>query len=308
MPIPLSVIILTFNEEKNIRPCLDSIVGWAGQILIVDSGSTDQTLEIAQQYPVEIFSHPFENYSLQRNWAFDNLPIQHDWVMNLDADHSATSEIKEELTAHFGQGIPSNINGFMASRRTLFMGKWLKRGGQYPVYHGVVFRKGFGRCEEKEYDQHFVISGEAITLRGDINDIITDSLTNFTTRHNKWATLEALDAFAITLPPVNDATSSENKKLLLADKNGNAMQQHRYLRLKYYGYPLFWRVFFYFLYRYFFKLGILDGKQGLIFHFLQGFWFRFLVDAKIYEILQQVGSQDPAVIRQYIWNHFQKKV
>lgn len=274
--IPLSVIVLTFNEEKNIRECLDSLVTWVDEVIIVDSFSTDATLNIISEYPgVQVHQHEFHNYSLQRNWAFENLPIRNAFVMNLDADHRVTPELKAELIQHFTQGIPEHIHGFMASRQTMFLGRWIKYGGHYPVYHGIIFRKGHGYCEHKEYDQHFVIQGQAIVLKGNVIDIITDSLTTFTARHNKWATLEAQDAIQL-MKEVNPHT-------VRANKNGNPMEVRRYQRLKYYSYPKFWRVFLYFGYRYILKMGFRDGKEGLIFHFLQGFWFRFLVDAKIYE-------------------------
>ena len=139
----------------------------------------------------------------------------------------------------------------------------------------MIFKKGFGFCEEKEYEQHFVIQGKSILLKGDIIDIITESLDTFTNRHNKWATLEANDILH---------KCSSDSALVKPVKNGNPMEKRRYQRMKYYSYPPFLRVFIYFVYRYFFKMGFRDGKEGLIFHFLQCFWFRFLVDAKIYEL------------------------
>ncbi len=274
--IPLTAIVLTFNEEKNIKECLDSLVSWIDEVVILDSYSTDKTLDIIAQYPeVKVYQHEFVNYSVQRNWAFQNLTFRNDFLMNLDADHRITPELKSELQEHFKKGIPSHIHGFMASRQTMFLGRWIKYGGHYPVYHGIIFRKHHGYCEHKEYDQHFVIEGEAIVLKGNVIDIITDSLTTFTARHNKWATLEAQDAIQLL--------KSVNPNTVKANKNGNPMEIRRYQRLKYYSYPKFWRVFLYFFYRYFLKMGFRDGKEGLIFHFLQGFWFRFLVDAKIYE-------------------------
>ncbi len=276
MTIPLTAIILTFNEEKNIIECLDSLVSWVDEVIIVDSYSTDRTLELVSRYDgVKVHQHEFINYSVQRNWVFENVPVRNEFIMNLDADHRVTPELKEELTAHFLKGVPDHINGFMASRQTMFLGRWIRYGGHYPVYHGIIFRKGFGYCEHKEYDQHFVIEGETILLKGNVIDIITDSLTTFTARHNKWATLEAQDAIRLL--------QEVNAKTVKADKNGNPMEVRRFQRLKYYSYPKFWRVFLYFGYRYFLKMGFRDGKEGLIFHFLQGFWFRFLVDAKIYE-------------------------
>ncbi|RZK65631.1 MAG: glycosyltransferase family 2 protein [Pedobacter sp.] len=271
--LPVTVIVLTYNESKNIRACLESIKTLTDDIVIVDSGSTDDTLAIAAQYSTTVYHHPFENYSKQRNWAFQHVVAKYHWILNMDADHRLTPAFVAELRQLFRNGIPDDVNGFMASRRTMFMGKWIRYGGHYPVYHGVLFRRGHGSCEEKEYDQHFIIEGESQTLKNDVIDIITDSLTNFTARHNKWATLEANDILNFQL--------SGNK--IKPNKKGNLMERRRYQRMRYYSYPLFWRVFLYFFFRYFIKGGFRDGRVGLIFHFLQGFWFRFLVDAKIYE-------------------------
>lgn len=283
--LPITAIILTFNEERNIRNCLDSLINWIDEVFVVDSFSTDKTLSILDEYKtVKVVQHAFENYSKQRNWAFKNLPISHDFIFNLDADHRAIDDLRIELTNKFEQGIASDINGFMASRRTMFLGSWIKRGGHYPVYHGIIFRKNNGYCEEKDYDQHFVIEGKSEVLKSDVIDIITESLTIFTARHNHWATLEAQDAIQLK-------KDSQNKTLL-PNKHGNPMEVRRYQRLKYYSYPIFVRVFLYFFYRYFLKMGFLDGKNGLIFHFLQGFWFRFLVDAKIYEVEQNEKLKD----------------
>jgi len=272
--LPITVIILTFNEENNIVDCLNTLAGIFDDIIIVDSGSTDKTLELANKYEVNVYHNAFINYGQQRNWALLNVATKYDWILNIDADHRLTPEFIAEITMYFKKGIQDNIVGFMASRKTIFLNRWIKHGGHYPVYHGVLFRKGFGSCEEKEYDQHFVIDGKTIVLKGNIIDIIADNLDTFTTRHNKWATLEARDILALKTKEI---------KTIRPDKKGNLMERRRYQRLRYYRYPIFLRVFIYFFYRYIIKLGFLDGKQGLVFHFLQGFWFRFLVDAKIYE-------------------------
>ena len=274
LKLPVTAIVLTFNEEKNIKDCLKSIKDLCDEIYVVDSGSKDKTIDIAKEYTDKIISHPFENYSRQRNWALENLPIKNEWILNLDADHRVTSELKDELTAIFNNGIPADINGFLISRRTIFMGKWIKHGGHYPTYHANFFRKGFGKCEEKLYDQHFLVKGNLMKLKGDIIDIITDSLTNFTLRHNNWSTLEA----------VYQLTSKKNTKVVIANFSGHAIQRRRALKSFYEKFPLFIRPFLYFVQRYILRLGFLDGKEGMIFHFLQGFWFRFLIDAKVFEI------------------------
>jgi glycosyltransferase involved in cell wall biosynthesis len=281
--LPITVIILTYNESKNISACLESVKDLTDDIILVDSGSTDDTLLLASAYSPKVHHHPFENYAKQRNWAFQNVETKYEWILNMDADHRLTSELIAELRMRFANGISADINGFMASRRTMFLGRWIRYGGHYPVYHGIMFRKGFGACENKEYDQHFLIEGRSEVLKGDVTDIITDSLTTFVTRHNKWATLEANDILNL----------GDKVGKVRADKRGNVMEQRRHQRMKYYSYPIFWRVFLYSFYRIILKRGFMDGKAGLIFHFLQGFWFRFLVDSKIYEskVLQRQQQQ-----------------
>ncbi|WPU98364.1 glycosyltransferase family 2 protein [Mucilaginibacter sp. cycad4] len=279
----LDIIILTFNEEKNIGDCLQNAAALKGNIYIVDSGSTDNTLDICQRYTQNIFSHPFENYAAQRNWALDNLPLTGTWVLNLDADHRVTPELAAQLNDIFSTPVNTETNGFLISRRTIFMGEWIKHGGHYPAYHANLFRQGFGRCEEKLYDQHFKVTGKTQVLKTDIIDVITDSLTSFIARHNHWATLEAQYLVEQQNAPIVD----NNSKLVHPRLFGNPMERRRYMKKRYESFPLFVRPVIYFIIRYFIKLGFLDGKTGLVFHFLQGFWFRFLIDAKIYELRKE---------------------
>lgn len=281
MKLPISVVILTFNEEKNIEKCVNSVFGFFDEIIVIDSGSTDKTLEIVVSYGIKTYHHSFENYAIQRNWALKNINLKNDWVFNLDADQEIEKELVNELQINFSNTNLDSLNGFMISRKTIFLGKWIKHGGHYPTYHAALFRKTKGSCEEKNYDQHFVVEGNTRLLKSNIIDTITDSLTNFTNRHNNWATLEATEV-------VNELNKSA--KLIKPKIDGNPMEKRRYLKMKYYQYPIFLRVFIYFGIRYFLRLGFLDGKRGLIFHFLQGFWFRFLVDAKIYELKNNAKS------------------
>lgn len=281
----ISIIILTHNEEKNIEACLQSISSLQCPIFIVDSGSQDKTLAIAEKYNAQIFYHPFENYGAQRNWALQNLPINSSWVLNMDADHRMSNELRTELQQIFQEDVSPTVKGFLISRKTIFMGKWIKYGGHYPTYHAILFRKDSGSCENKLYDQHFVVQGYCAKLKGDMIDILTDSLQSFTLRHNKWSDLEAQDQFL-------GLQNHEEKQLVKADIQGNALEKRRYIKSIYEKFPLFIRPFIYFFIRYFLKLGFLDGKRGLIFHFLQGFWFRFLIDAKIYELKKEQIQKD----------------
>jgi glycosyltransferase involved in cell wall biosynthesis len=279
----LDIIILTFNEEKNIGDCLQSAVALNANIYVVDSGSTDNTLAICQRYTQNIFDHPFENYAAQRNWALHNLPFAGTWVLNLDADHRVTPGLATQLNDIFSSPVDVETNGFLISRRTMFMGKWIKHGGHYPTYHANLFRRGSGHCEEKLYDQHFKVTGKTQVLKTDIIDVITDSLSSFVARHNHWATLEARYLVEQQNAPVID----DDGKLVHPRLFGNPMERRRYMKKRYEAFPLFVRPVIYFTIRYFIKLGFLDGKTGLVFHFLQGFWFRFLIDAKIYELRKE---------------------
>ncbi len=277
MPIsslPISAIILTFNEERQIADCIRSLSGVAGEVFVVDSGSTDKTVPLAQQLGAQVVYHPFEDYSRQRNWALENLPVRYEWVLHLDADHRLTEALSHSLRRTFARPIPPDVNGFLISRRTIFLGKWIRHGGHYPVYHAVLFRRGKGFCERRRYDQHFCVEGKVLRLSGDVEDIVTESLFRFVERHNRWSSFEAAEQLSATAGAMG---------VLKPSLWGTPQQRRRYWKRCYERLPLFIRPFLYFFVRYFLRLGFLDGRRGLIFHVLQGFWFRFLIDAKIYE-------------------------
>ena len=270
----LTIIILTFNEQDRIVPCLDSLAGINANIFVVDSFSTDDTLDILRGRGFAFVQHEFINYAVQRNWAQENNPFATDWVFHLDADERVTDELVTWLRNCFPQAAAST-HGFMFSRRTIFLGKWIRHGGHYPSFHLRLFRTPFGHCEQKAYDQHFVVSGRVEAIKGaDIVDTVTSSLSHFTASHNRWSTVEAAES-------VNGVGGGEVKSTL----TGTPIEKRRWLKNNLFSrLPLFLRSFLYFFYRYVFRLGFLDGKEGLVFHVLQGFWFRFLVDAKILEI------------------------
>ena len=291
MKLPISAVILTYNEEKNIENCLKSIGDFIEEIFIVDSFSTDKTLDIVKQYTDKIFQHEFENYGKQRNWALKALPVKTEWVLNLNSDQRLTEDLKEELTRIFCKNQYLDCDGFLFARKTIFMGRWIKYGGHYPVYDAILFRHGLGICEESRYDQVFTVNGKIKKICGDVEDIVTDSLVNFTGRHNRWSSLEAIDQ-------VLGEDQISRKEGVKQNFFGNPMEKRRFLKASYMHLPLFIRSFTYLFYRYFLKLGFLDGVEGLIFHFLQGFWFRFLVDAKIHEIKKQINKKgkDPRTV------------
>jgi len=269
MKLPISVIILTYNEELNIEQCLKSVAGWANEIIIVDSFSKDKTLEIAKKYTNKIAERTFINQAEQFNWALDNLEIKNDWILRLDADEYLTEELKNEINEKL-KNAPDNINGFYIKRRIYFMSRWIKHAGVYPLWLLRLFKRGKGKSELKEIDEHIILlEGKAEELKNDFIHDDKKSLSDWIEKHNSYSTREVETILNL---------KSEIPAL------GGQPARKRWLKEKfYYRLPLFCRAFGYFIYRYFFCLGFLDGKEGLIYHFLRIFWYRFLLDAKIYE-------------------------
>ena len=270
-----SVIILTFNEEENIRRCLDSITDFTDDIIIVDSFSTDATLKICEKYGCRVFQHAFTNQALQFNWALDSVPWERPWTLRLDADEVLPDKLKQELrelTATCGP----EVTGIYLNRRMYFMNRWLRHGGIYPHYILRAFRKGAGRYEEKT-EEHFVLaSGRAIYAKNDfLEDNRQNTLKYWLKKHDDLSDGEIRDTLLESRNPGLD---------IKEDLFGNNVERTRWLKTRVYAKsPMFLRAFFYFIYRYFLRLGFLDGVPGLIFHVLQAFWYRFYIDARIYE-------------------------
>jgi glycosyltransferase involved in cell wall biosynthesis len=265
-----TVILLSFNSVDTLGATLTSARQVSDEIFVVDSFSSDGTVELARSLGAIVVQHPFENYGAQRNWAIDHLPFSHPWQLHLDADEWMNGELVAAI-----QALPDDPQhaGYFVPRYLRFLSRVLRHGGMSPTWHLRLFRAGVGRCEERKYDQHFLLtSGTSGKLQGAMVDDIRMPLAEWTARHNRWSDSEVAEL-------VNEETSGR----IQPDARGNPAQRKRFLRQKYYRLPLFVRPFALFLYRYFFRLGILDGIEGLIFWVLQSFWFRFLIDAKIWE-------------------------
>ncbi len=286
MNLPISVVILTYNEEKNIAICLDSIKDFAQNIFIVDSFSTDETLEIAKRYTDKIFQHTFETQAKQFNWGLDNLPINTEWVMRLDADEVLSLELKDELQNKLNT-FSSDTRGLYVKRRVYFLGKWMRFGGYYPIWLLRIWRKGMARSEELIMDEHIkLIKGKSCYLTNDIFEENKKDINWWIQKHNDYATREAISLLNLKYSLFKNDTLKSN---IL----GTQEQKKRWIKEEVYNkMPMFFRTLCYFLYRYFLRLGFLDGKEGLIWHFLQGFWYRFLVDAKIYEIQSKARKEN----------------
>jgi glycosyltransferase involved in cell wall biosynthesis len=266
-----SIVILTFNSELSIAETLQSVASLSDDIHIVDSHSKDQTVEIARSFGAHVTEHPFENYGAQRNWAIASLNLKYPWQLHLDADERLTPELRDEIAS-----LPDNpkVNGYYLPRLMTYLGRYIRHGGMYPTWHMRLFRTGFGQCEARKYDQHFYVTeGETAQLKADMIDDLRMPLTEWTFRHNRWSDAE-----------VEELSSRESQGRIEARLGGNPVERKRYLRGLYNNTPLFVRPFVLFFYRYFLRLGFLDGPEGFIFYVLQTFWFRFLVDAKLFEL------------------------
>jgi glycosyltransferase involved in cell wall biosynthesis len=265
-----TIIVLTFNSEATLGATISGARRVSDEIFVVDSFSKDGTVELARSLGAIVVEHTFEHYGAQRNWAIDNLPITRSWQLHLDADEWMDDKLVAAI-----QALPDDpeYTGYFLPRYLCFLGRVLRHGGMSPTWHLRLFRTGAGRCEDRKYDQHFLLtSGSSTRLPGAMIDDIRMPLTEWTARHNRWADGE-----------VAELDAGESAGRLTPDAFGNPAQQKRFLRQNYNRMPLFVRPFLLFVYRYFFRLGFLDGTEGFIFWVLQTFWFRFLVDAKIWE-------------------------
>ncbi len=288
--LDITVIVLTYNEKLHIERCINSINLYAQQVIVVDSFSTDGTQKMAQDLGAIVVENKWINYANQFNWALNNLTINTKWVMRLDADEYLLPELIEELKLKL-TSINETVTGIVLNLKHIFMGKPITHG-VYPVKLLRLFRNGFAHCEDRWMDEHIELkSGETIELENDFVDHNLNTLSWWIQKHNNYSIREAIDLINLEIPIFTSSTENGEKS--------SQAKQKRQKKLKYARMPLFWRAFYYFIYRYFFKLGFLDGKEGFLWSFLQGWWYRTLVDAKIFEIKKHCGN-DPQRIKKYL--------
>lgn len=278
----LTVVILTKNEENNLRKCLESFKGIVKRFVIVDSFSTDKTKtlceELSKTVNLSFYENKFIDYATQLNWGLENTNINTKWSMRMDADEELTSQLTEEIEKKLPL-MDEKIKGIILKRRVYFMGRWIKHGGKYPELLLRIFRTGYAQCEQKLMDEHMLLSeGVTTTFQYDIIDNNNKDIEWWTHKHNWYSNREVLDYQRKVLVKNNENDLIGNRL-----NKGQASRKRFIKNNGYYKLPLFLRAHIYFIYRYYFKFGFLDGQEGKIYHFLQAYWYRFLVDAKIYE-------------------------
>ncbi|WP_369062141.1 glycosyltransferase family 2 protein [Caulobacter sp. 73W] len=274
----IAVVILTYNEELHLARAIESVSSLSEQIFVVDSGSTDLTVDIARKYGATVLVHPFVNQAQQMRWALDNAQITAEWVMRLDADEVIESDLAIEISRDLPL-LPADVGGVNLRRKHVFMGRWLRHGGRFPVTLLRIWRRGDAEIEQRWMDEHMVLTrGRTVTFYGGFADVNLQDLTHFTAKHNSYATREAIDV----LSRKYDLAATDGADLLSSGNSSASASLKRWIKKNVYNrMPLWLGPLSYFLFRFVLQLGFLDGRPGVIYHGLQGGWYRFLVAAKV---------------------------
>jgi len=290
----ITVVVLTFNEEQHIERALASVADFARHCLVVDSGSTDDTVALAEAAGAEVRVNPFVTQAQQFNWALCQLPADTDWVLRLDADEYITPSLAQEILATVPKLGPETV-GVLLPRRMTFLQHPIRWGGVFPVQVLRLFRYGHGRCENRWMDEHIVVDGATVALKGELIDDNLNTLTWWTAKHNAYAARETVDQLNRQYRFMEFET--------LATEGGSSGRQatvKRWMKETIYGrLPGGSRAAAYFFYRFVLRLGFLDGRMGASFHVLQGFWYRYLVDMKMREVkahMERTGDDPVAAI------------
>ncbi len=270
-PADISAVILTYNESKNIVDCINSIKPFVKDIFVIDSFSDDETVKIAKQMGAVVLQNKWINYAKQFQFALDTCPIKTKWVLRFDADERMTIESGNEITSLCSINTDTDVNGINIRLAVRFLGKTLKHGGIYPIRVLRIFKYGIGYIEQKNMDEHICLSsGKILSCKKDCIHENFNDITTWIDKHNKYSNRELADY-------LENNDSSEG----VYDKS--TIKKRKRKNKFYYKLPIGFRAHLYFIYRYYFKFGFLDGKPGKFYAFLQAYWYRYLVDIKIYE-------------------------
>ena len=278
-------VILTFNEAKHLRRCIQSIQEVVDEIFVVDCYSTDETVAIAKDMGLRVIQNEWVNHATQFNYALTQLGENVSWVLRIDADEYLTPELADEIQGKYRQ-LPDDVDGVYLPRRMKFMGRLIRHGGIFPVQVLRLFRHGAGKCENRWMDEHIKVAGKTVRFNHELIDDNLNSLTWWVDKHNNYASREVVDLLNLRYSFMpHDSVAS------LTD--GSQVSLKRWIKEKVYArLPGGFRAFAYFCYRYFLRLGFLDGKEGTAFHVLQGFWYRYLVDAKLAEVKRYMRNNN----------------
>lgn len=290
-PKDVTAIILSYNEEIHIGRCIERIRDHVARIVVIDSGSTDATVEIAEKLGAEVLANPFVNQAQQFNWALENVPLATGWILRLDSDEYLDDAALGFL-ATLGR-LPEAVAGAEFRLKVIFKGQFLRFGGYNATDLVRLWRTGRGRLEARWMDERTIVDGEVVKSPGSLVDENLNSIGWWTDKHNRYASRHVLE---IVLRNTAEREGHKDESALLSS---NARIK-RFLRNKVYlRFPRFVRPALYWFYRYFVLLGFLDGRMGLVWHFLHGFWYYMLIDAKLYEAERILARGGRAALVKY---------
>ncbi len=289
--LKIVAIILTYNEEKHIERCLNALKDIASECIIIDCYSNDRTVEIATNLGAKVYQRKWVNYSDQFKWGMAQVPADCDWVMRIDADEYVSDEFREDIKNRL-QSLGDDIAGVYCGLRRFFQGRMI-RFGAVNITMLRLWRNAKGAMETRWMDEHIKLSGKAIYFRGYIIDHNLNPLSWWVEKHNGYSAREVIDILNKEYNFIQPDSAKHNTESPFGIK--------RWLKENvYYKLPSGIRAFMYFCFRYFFALGFLDGAAGFSFHFLQGFWYRYLVDAKLAEV-KRIMAERKLDVKQAIY-------
>ncbi len=272
----VSAVVLTYNEAPNVRACLESVKDLC-DVFVVDSGSDDATVAICREYTDRIHVHPYSNHASQWQWALDHLPLATDWVLALDADFVVTPELRAKLLSEL-VALPDTVAGIYVRHRYVFGGGPIRFGGTKQYWLRLI-RRGRARPDASDLvDFRFVVDGDVAEW--------PEAVVEYN-RHDDdisvW--LRKQDKFSLRLAVEEELRRSGNHRWQVRPRFfGRTDERFAWLRDRWLAMPLFLRPAIYFVYRYVLAGGFLDGRAGFLYHALQGFWLRLLVDWKIEQL------------------------
>ncbi|KAB0241089.1 glycosyltransferase family 2 protein [Microcystis aeruginosa EAWAG127a] len=286
--IPVSVLIPAKDEESNLPACLESVAR-ADEVFVVDSQSSDHSLEISTNYGANVVQFYFNGrWPKKKNWSLDNLPFRNEWVLIVDCDERITPELWDEIATVIQD---ANYSGYYLNRRVFFLGQWIRYGGKYPDWNLRLFKHKSGRYEnlntedipntgDNEVHEHVILDGKVGYLKHDMLHIDFRDIYHWLERHNRYSNWEARVYY-------NILTGNDESGTIGAHLFGDAVQRKRFLKkiwVKLPFKPLLRFIIFYFI-----RLGFLDGKAGYIYGRLLS-QYEYQIGVKLYELRQFGGK------------------
>lgn len=297
-PLSITAIILSYNEELHIRRCIERLRPLCERIVVIDSYSTDNTVEIARELGAEVFQNPFRSHADQFDWGMTQAAVTSDWTLRVDCDEYLEPEAQAEIRAVL-TSLPDRVTGIDLRLKVYFRGKWIRWGGYYQTNLMRLWRTGKAEIERRWMDERMLLlEGDRIWLRqGNLVDENLNDIGWWVTKHNGYATKHMIHFLNIEHRLFSaDERLGESKRL--SDRWKQYSKNNLYAKC-----PLYLRAFLYFVLRYFVKLGFIDGRRGFLWHFMQAFWYQTLIDAKIDEGRSYIRAHGVDAFVAYLATH-----